>query len=715
LSRESEASNLRHPVRYGVELAVIGLVYFVLAKAGLALASIHPSASPIWPPTGLALAAVLLRGLPVWPAIFLGALIANATTAGTIATSAAIALGNTLEAVVGGYLVQRWSDGRATFETPTGVARFALIAFACTMISAIVGAGSLGTAGFAQWSEFSSIWLTWWLGDLAGALVITPVLVLWAASVVPSELRQSAAVLATAFAIGMIAFSPIVEQTANRSALGFLAVVPLLWAALMRGQRDTATIALILSGCAVWGTLSEGGPFWRTSLNESFLLLLMFMISTAVPSLVLSADVAARRRTEEDLRRARAQLEQKVHLGTVALESELEQRKRVEAELTREEAALERTREQLAQSQKMEALGQLTGGIAHDFNNLLMIVSGHAQRLQRQLSDPKQRQAVEAIHKAAVRGESLTRQLLAFSRGQKLRPVVVDLREHIESVRGMLRSSLRENIRLSCHVDPDVWPIEVDVAEFDLALVNIAVNARDAMPDGGAVMLAVRNVTLPESKGGGRAGDFVTLSVTDTGAGIAPEILPKVFEPFFTTKAVGKGTGLGLSQVYGFAQQSGGDVTAASEIGRGTTITIHLPRSHGRRAASAERVDAQAAVSGAGTILVVEDNPEVAVVTSALLEHLGYRTVRAEDAADALRALADGSDIRLVFSDIVMPGMNGIALAEELRQRYPRLPVLLTTGFSDMMQAAESRFPVLRKPFELPDLETALRHALQQS
>ena len=265
------------------------------------------------------------------------------------------------------------------------------------------------------------------------------------------------------------------------------------------------------------------------------------------------------------------------------------------------QASLERAQEQLAQSQKMEALGQLTGSIAHDFNNLLMIVSGHAQLLRRRLTDPKHLQAIEAVHSAANRGESLTRQLLAFSRRQPLNPVVADLKERIAAVHEMLVGSLRGNVELKCDISEDVWPVEVDVAELELALVNVAVNARDAMPGGGSITLSARNVTLKKSDGVDQLeGDFVALAMTDTGVGIAPDVLPRIFEPFFTTKALGKGTGLGLSQVYGFSHQSGGTVAATSNVGSGTAITIYLPRKHAALAKAAEAPATQVTGGGAG-------------------------------------------------------------------------------------------------------------------
>jgi PAS domain S-box-containing protein len=380
------------------------------------------------------------------------------------------------------------------------------------------------------------------------------------------------------------------------------------------------------------------------------------------------------------------------------------------------QASLERAQEQLAQSQKMEALGQLTGSIAHDFNNLLMIVSGHAQLLRRRLTEPKHLQAIDAVHSAANRGESLTRQLLAFSRRQPLNPVVADPKERVEAVYEMLVGSLRGNVQLKCDIPADVWAVEVDIAELELALVNIAVNARDAMPGGGIITLSARNVTLKKSDGIDQfEGDFVALAMTDTGVGIAPDVLPKIFEPFFTTKALGKGTGLGLAQVYGFSRQSGGTVVATSTVGSGTAITIYLPRKHAAQVAAVEAPPAKPIVPGQGTILVVEDNAEVAVVTASLVEQLGYRAISANNATDALNKLQGDEKIDLVFSDVVMPGtMNGFALAQEVGNRYPRIPVLLTSGYSDVVQAAHARFTVLRKPFQLAALEKSLREALER-
>jgi PAS domain S-box-containing protein len=375
--------------------------------------------------------------------------------------------------------------------------------------------------------------------------------------------------------------------------------------------------------------------------------------------------------------------------------------------------ALEQAREQVSQAQKMEALGQLTGGIAHDFNNLLMIVSGYAQILQSRLREAKDVHAVEAIRAAANRGERLTRQLLAFSRRQQLMPVVVDLRQRVDSVRDMLAPSLRGNIELICDIEDKIWPVEVDLGELELALVNIAVNARDAMPDGGIITLTARNVVLkPGSAAGSLQGEFVALAIIDTGSGMPADVLARVFEPFFTTKPVGKGTGLGLSQVHGFANQSGGEVTLSSEPGRGTVVTIYLPRSTN---AAEDNTGEAASDNGPaqGTVLVVEDSRDVAEVTASLLQQLGYRVVHAENAAEALRHLQQGIGVDLLFSDIVMPGtINGLGLAQICQERFPDIPVLLTSGFSDAAQAVDGRFGILRKPFELSALERAIEYAM---
>ena len=296
---------------YVFELLGIGIAYFVLAKIGLTLASINSSTSAIWPATGFALASVLVWGYRAGPAVLVASFAANVTNVGSIYAATAIALGNTLEALVAAWLINVWCDGRETFATTTGVAKFALVCVSSTTLSATVGIGALIFSGDPP-TPLAVAWMTWWLGDLAGALVVAPFVVLWAAGNLHSFERtqwgEVGTIVAVTIAVGIIAFSPLIEQTSYRDPLGFLALPPLLWAALRRDPRETATVVIILSCFAVWGTLAGSGPFARVSLNDSFLLLVMFFISISVPSMALSADVLMRRRSEEQLRNTHDEL-----------------------------------------------------------------------------------------------------------------------------------------------------------------------------------------------------------------------------------------------------------------------------------------------------------------------------------------------------------------------------------------------------------------------
>ena len=364
---------------------------------------------------------------------------------------------------------------------------------------------------------------------------------------------------------------------------------------------------------------------------------------------------------------------------------------------------LEHVQAQLAESQKLEALGQLTGGVAHDFNNLLMIISGSLYALKKGVdNDPKRQRALAAIETAAKRGAALTSQLLTFARRQSVNPEPIRVAERIEAVREMLDTGVGATVSLHFDLDRDAWPVVVDVAEFETALLNLVINARDAMPGGGVITVSARNQTLNDDA---HVGDYVAVSVEDPGVGIAPDLVSRIFDPFFTTKPVGKGIGLGLSQVHGFAHQAGGTVKVVSEIGKGTKITILLPRQDVTTAADESH---GVETGGSGTVLLVEDNPDVAVVSASLLEQLGY-TVRWVSDADAALIEIERNAIDLVFSDIVMPGrMDGLALARHLKASRPGLPILLATGYSDAAADVRGDFPILRKPYEIRQLGQAI-------
>jgi PAS domain S-box-containing protein len=377
---------------------------------------------------------------------------------------------------------------------------------------------------------------------------------------------------------------------------------------------------------------------------------------------------------------------------------------------------LQRAHEQLAQSQKMEALGQLTGGVAHDFNNLLMVVSGQAQLLRRKVGDdPRAHRALDAIEVSAKRGEDLTRHLLSFARRQRLQPTPVSLHGRAQGLRELLSASLPPSVELVVDLPERLWSVQADQSELELALLNLTVNARDAMPSGGTLTIAAANVKL-EAGGepAGLSGDYVALSVGDTGVGIPADILPRVFDPFFTTKEISKGTGLGLSQVYGFAQQSAGQVSVRSELNRGTTFVIYLPRASGEASPAVES-EAAEAVSGVD-VLLVEDNPEVAEVAADMLAQLGHKVRVVSNAAAAIAALGERPEPDIVFSDIVMAGeMDGLGLARRLRSEAPGLPVLLATGYSQAAERLGDEFPILRKPYRMSDLNQAISEALARS
>jgi signal transduction histidine kinase/CheY-like chemotaxis protein len=362
------------------------------------------------------------------------------------------------------------------------------------------------------------------------------------------------------------------------------------------------------------------------------------------------------------------------------------------------------TEQLLRQSQKMEAIGQLTGGVAHDFNNLLMIVGGSVQKLKRNLTRTENLKPLEMIEAAVQKGESLTRQLLSFARRQNLSPKAVDLVETVRKFSDVLRQSVARGIEIRLELPQTPIVVKVDPNEFEIALLNLTLNARDAMPDGGMITIAVDRASA-----GTTGGAFAAVSITDTGEGIPDDIRERIFEPFFTTKQVDKGTGLGLSQVYGFIQQSDGDITVESKPGSGTTFRLLLPLSdlspQSDRGDTAEprplRADAVA--------LLVEDHPDVAAVASDYLAQCGYGVVRAETAEIALGILRQRRDIDLIFSDIVMPGMSGIEFGRIVRQNYPTIPIVLASGYSDQAAVAVNEgFLLLQKPYAIDTLRKAL-------
>jgi signal transduction histidine kinase len=681
--------NFRRGISYAGGLVAIGVIYFALAKGGLALASIHPSATPIWPPTGVALAAVLLWGYRAWPAIFTAAVIANATTAGSVATAIAIATGNSLEAVVGAYLINRWSSGCNTFSTPNSVAKFALICFViATPISASIGLTSLATAGYIERTNFANAWVTWWLGDVTGALVIAPVIVLWASSHYHAfnrnEYLETIGVLATAAAIGLIAFSPLIEQTPSRDPLGFLVILPMLWAALRRGPRDTATVALVLAGFTIWGTLTGGGPFTTADLNVSFLLVLMFLISITVPSLLLSADVEVRKRGEERLRRAQIELERKVAERTQELE--------------------------IANAAKSRFLAMAS----HDLRQPLHALGLFVAQLRTPLRSGERTRTIELVDATRKEMDEMLNSLLDMSRLDAgiLIPTITQfpiarLLQKIETTfdQATRETGLRLRVRRS-----DAW-VRSDAMLLERILLNLVSNAVRYTLRGGIIV------------GCRRRGQMLRIEVWDSGPGIPEDQKQNIFGEFFQLAARDRNRygsmGLGLAIVDRLRLLLNHPIDLASTVGRGSRFAILVPMAD-ECDTSTEPVDsshpAAFAVEGK-VILVIADAPIVQEGTGGLLGRWGYTVLTTGSDEAALIRLAERQQRPdLIISDYhLASGKTGIRAIEQINAAFGlSIPAILISGDTapELAREAEDRgYILLHKPVD-PMRLRAVMHEL---
>lgn len=401
------------------------------------------------------------------------------------------------------------------------------------------------------------------------------------------------------------------------------------------------------------------------------------------------------------------------------LEARVEQRT---SELRAETARRSQAQAALSRAQRMEAFGQLAGGIAHDFNNLLTVITGNQELLEMRLEDAKDLALLKRAQEAADMGARLTGRLLTFARRRQLEPTHIQMNDAVMRMVDLLRRTLGEPVDLHTALDPMAWTVRADASEIENAILNLAINARDAMPDGGRLMIETANVVIepddPAAEIKLPPGDYLRLAVSDTGVGMPLEVLQKVFEPFFTTKAPGKGTGLGLSTIFGFVQQSGGTVTIYSEVDRGTTVNVYLPRAdEPGRAARRSTLAASVPLSAGETVLLVEDNPEVRQVTRQRLEHLGYTVNEADSGAVAIEILKQGAVADLVFSDVVMAGgLSGFDVVRWIRQCRPSLKVLLASGYpGDILRDSAPLDPpvtILRKPYTRSGLALSLRRAL---
>ncbi|MBW3617060.1 MAG: response regulator [Proteobacteria bacterium] len=415
----------------------------------------------------------------------------------------------------------------------------------------------------------------------------------------------------------------------------------------------------------------------------------------------------ARERMEE-IRSAEALLERRVEERTGELAS-------ANRQLATQIAERERVESALRQSQRLEAVGQLTSGVAHDFNNLLTVVLGNVRLIQRTASEPALVRRLDMMNQAAERGAKLTAQLLAFSRRQKLEPKAVDLNDTVSGMQDLLQSTIGGSVRLQTRLEPALWAAMIDPTQIELVILNLAINASHAMEVGGGLTVETANVRLGEPRRPEEppAGDYVMVAVSDTGSGMTEEVLTKAFEPFFTTKAVGVGSGLGLSQVFGLAKQSGGGVRIDTELGVGTSVRVYLPRAADVATEVRAVVGRPAQAADDLTVLVVDDDEAVREITAVLLRDLGYGVVEAGSGGAALDLLERQPGVQLVLLDFAMPGMNGGEVAREIKARRPHLPVLFATGYADaeaLVEAGEGR--VIRKPFVSDELASKVAAAV---
>jgi signal transduction histidine kinase/CheY-like chemotaxis protein len=671
-----------------VRIAVLAAAYFVTAKLGLSLAFVHASATAVWPPTGIAFAALLVLGRRLWPGVFLGAFLANITNQGSLLTVTGIAAGNTLEAVLGASLVLRCTNGPDAFLQARGVFLFALLAgLLSTTVSATFGVTSLCLGGDARWTEYGSIWWTWWLGDVMGDLVVAPPLVLWMQDPqmrwTRAQVLELGLWLALAILIGHVVFGPWLGVGARGLPVEFSFVPLLVWLAFRFSPRKTATGALVLGGIALWGTLDGYGPFARAEPNTALLLVQAFMGITAVTSIGLAAAVSERGRARE---------------------------------------ALRQSEELLRQSQKMEAIGRLSGGIAHDFNNILTAILGFTDLMLRETaeSDPLRRY-LEEIRNSGQRAAGLTRQLLAFGRKQMMQPAVLSLNRMVTTLQEMLRRLIGEHIELIAKLEPELGNVKVDRNQFERAIVNLVLNARDAMPGGGRLTIETLNADgeagQAERAAGMAAGPSVMLRIGDTGVGMDAQTLEHMFEPFFTTKELGQGVGLGLAAVYGIVRQSSGQIFVKSHPGSGTSFTIYLPRVDEEPAEEAPPASWTDSADESATILIAEDEDAVRRMIFTVLDRCGYTVLEARDGLEALQICCRlEQPLDLLLTDIVMPHMNGRELAEQVGRIRPSLKTLFMSGYADeavlQRDVLEPGAAFLFKPVLPDELTRAVRQVL---
>ncbi len=778
-SAVSPGLRLPRPAASLLRVLALAAVYFAAARLGLRYASIGQSISLVWPSTGVALAALVMLGRGAWPGVAIGAFLANAATPVPLGVAAAIAVGNTLEALLGATLLLRAGGGPVRLDAMPSVRALILLAApASAAVSAVVGLAALAAAGILR-SGATLAGALWWTGDMLGALIVAPLLLAWlgerpSSRAVRGPIEITLLCLGTVLAaeLGMGRLLPVPDVLRRLDYL-YLLFPFVVWAALRFGSRGASLMTFVIAALAVARTVAGGGPFNLSTGVGTLFAIGCYLGIVAVTGLLLAAAITDERETAtETLRRRDEQLREALDAARLgvwywsAQENRLtwdetlrglygltpgdqvtgyddfirrvhpDDREFVEGSVRR--ALADRGRldyefrivlpdgrvrwivdqgrvvtaedgcpigmtgtcadvtdrrtaeERLRQAHRMEGVGRLAGGVAHEANNQMSVVIGAADFiLARPNLDPAIRADAEYIRRAAERTAAVTAQLLAFSRRQVLRPRVVDLNALVEKFRPVLERTLGEDCAVTLTLTPALGSVRADPGQLEQVLLNLALNARDAMPRGGALSVETAEVTFGAGARAAvhgvvvRPGSYAMLAVSDTGCGMDPDTLAHAFEPFFTTKGVGQGTGLGLSTVYGIVKQSEGYLWAYSEPGQGTTLKVYLPVTE--TAAETATGDEAVITTGRGElVLVVEDDAPVRDIAARALEEGGYRVLVAENGRHALELLDRHTERpALVLTDLVMPEMSGSELASAVARVAPGTPVLFTSGYPD--------------------------------
>ena len=666
-------------------MALIATIYVVAAKLGLKLAVVHASVTVVWPPTGIALAALLLLGYRFWPAIFIGAFVANVTTAGSVATSLGIATGNTLEALTGAWLITRFASGRQAFVRVQDVLKFVVLgAMLSTIVSATFGAASLALGGLADWSSFGSIWLTWWLGDATGALLVAPPLILWANDPKVrwsgSRILEAMLLVLSLAAVGQLVFGALLPSQAPDYPVDFLAVPPLVWAAFRFGPRETAAATVALASMALWSTLHGLGPFVRSEQNESLILLQAFMGLSAIFALAFATLVAERKRVEEErlilLREARAISE--------------------EAQRGRAAEAGARAEAEAANRVKDEFLAML----GHELRNPLGAISSAAQVLDRvEAQGESAKHARRIITRQVKHLSGLIDDLLDV--GQVMSGKIVldlqplDLYEAVAHALDTLRTAGRVADHAVTLEGERVW-IHADATRLEQVVINLVGNALKHTLAGGSIRIGVS-----------RAGARAVLRVQDTGMGIPGELLPRIFDLFVQGERrldrTRGGLGIGLTVVRRLVERHHGTVEAASDgSGKGSLFTVSFPAIAARIPVEGQHQAVTPVPSR--RIVIVEDNADSRAMLRALLELQGHEV---EDAPDGLAGVALVLRLQpdVAFVDVGLPGIDGYEVARRIRaDREGRAVCLVAlTGYGlpeDQERSRRAGFDAhLVKPF----------------